>query len=101
MNTNPYMYLFVREDLSVPQQIVQGSHATFEIGRFTTEDISPNLVLIGVKDVYGLQRIEEMLNEHSIPYHQFYEPDIGEFTAISTTPISGDVRSVFKRFSLL
>ena len=100
MNT-PYMYLFVREDLSHPQQIVQASHSAYEMGKLAAADMCPSVVLIGVPNIDGLLQVEELLIRHDVSYHQFYEPDIAEFTAISTAPITGTHRSVFKKFSTM
>lgn len=37
----PYVYVMVREDLPLPQQLVQSNHATLEAGlRFTAPAVS-------------------------------------------------------------
>lgn len=51
MNDNPYMYLFIREDLSIPQQIVQTAHAVDELGKRIKGTAQTNhMVLFGVPD---------------------------------------------------
>lgn len=95
------MYLFVREDLTPSQQIVQVAHATFEVGR--EHDVpSPHYVLIGVKNRDELLRVSDWLSEINIDHKMFYEPDFDtKDTAIATKPIYGDQRSQFKKFRLL
>lgn len=98
----PYIYMFVRNDLSHPQQIVQTAHAVDEIGkRHRSEDVRvSHMVLCGVKNEEGLYNISEHLKKHQIEHEMFWEPDIGECTAIATQPISGDTRKVMSNFSL-
>lgn len=98
---NPYMYIFVRNDLTHPQQIVQASHSAYEMGKLAPVGCQPNVVLIGVSNEEELLSVEELLMRNDIPYHQFYEPDISGFTSISTAPVTGGERSVFKKFSTM
>lgn len=52
---NPYMYLFVREDLSMPQQIVQTAHAVDELGKRIKNSAGANFMcLFGVDDEAAL-----------------------------------------------
>lgn len=58
----PYTYIFIREDLSVPQQIVQASHAALEAGfRFSKPDETSHIVLIGAKNQEHLEQISDHL----------------------------------------
>jgi hypothetical protein len=51
MNNTPYMYMFIREDLSIPQQIVQTAHAVDELGKKIKNSPQTNhMVLFGVKN---------------------------------------------------
>lgn len=51
MSNTPYMYLFIREDLSIPQQIVQTAHAVDELGKRVPGSAQTNhMVLFGVPD---------------------------------------------------
>jgi len=55
MSENPYMYLFIREDLSIPQQIVQTAHAVDELGKRIKSSANTNFMcLFGVKDESSL-----------------------------------------------
>jgi hypothetical protein len=97
---NSYIYMFVRGDLSHPQQIVQTAHAVDEIGkRHKTEETS-FMVLCDAKNEESLYNIAGYLKEKNIDHEMFYEPDIGECTAIATQPLRGEARSSMKRFQL-
>lgn len=96
-----HMYLFIRRDLSVAQQIIQMSHAVYAVGcRWASErSHSPNFVLIGVSNESELHKIEDWLGSYNIPNAKFYEPDVSEHTAICTIPLTVDERKIFKKFN--
>ena len=101
MSENPYMYLFIREDLSIPQQIVQTAHAVDELGKRIKSSANTNFMcLFGVKDESSLQMISEKLNQQGIDHEMFYEPDIAAFTAIATRPLVGEERKIMKKYKL-
>ncbi len=90
-----YSYLFIREDLSPAQQIIQASHAmsqmSFKEADNATQYLNntPNIVLVGCANLDELQDIELNLMKNQIKFEAFYEPDIGnQMTAIATSPIS-------------
>ena len=101
MHNTPYIYLFIREDLSIPQQIVQTAHAVDELGkRIDNSSKTNHMVLFSVRDEYALSNIAEYLKEHKVLYEMFYEPDIEAFTAIATRPLIGNERSIMSKFKL-
>jgi len=91
-----YTYLFIRRDLSPAQQIIQATHAQQGIGA----DGITNTVLIGAKDEYDLLLHAARLSEHGIEHHTFWEPDIGEHTAIATKPIKPEARGALRKLPL-
>ena len=98
------MYLFVRTDLSFPQQVVQSCHATLEVARslLPAELSHPHLVVCGVHSERELLQCLDRLNRAGIAYRAFREPDQGnELTAIGTEPICGKRRKIFKRYRCL
>jgi len=97
------MYIFIREDLSGPQRIVQAAHAAHEAGQeFGKHDGSTHIVLIGMPTQDKLLKTAEHLEMHEIDFKMFYEPDYDTgYTAIATQPLFGDQRKPLKRFSLL
>lgn len=94
------MYVFVRRDLSIAQQIIQSAHATFEVGLVEDISKSPNFVLIGVDNLQHLRNVERVLQAGGIGYNIFFEPDVDQHTAIATAPIKGNKRKFFKHFEL-
>ena len=99
--TNPYVYLFIREDLSIPQQIVQTAHAVDELGkRIRNSDNTNFMCLFGVDNEAALQKVAEYLDRNGVEFEMFYEPDVDTFTAIATVPLVGDDRKIMKKFKL-
>lgn len=96
-----YTYMFIREDLSIPQLIVQSSHAAWDAGsRFNKPHGTPHMVLIGVKSQEHLKQTADYLEQHGIEFEMFYEPDVEEYTAVASQPVSGETRKLFKHFRL-
>lgn len=97
--SSPYTYLFIREDLTKPQQIVQTAHAAHEAGETFGEH--SHMALMGANDEQTLLKIAEHLDRNDIRFKMFFEPDIDSYTAIATEPLTGDRRKPLRRFSLL
>jgi len=97
---NPYMYLFIRSDLSIPQQIVQTAHAVDEIGMRYKSKGTNYMVLCDAANADHLNTIAECLDKNEIDYEMFFEPDIGEYTAIATRPLIGAERRPLRKFRL-
>lgn len=98
------MYVFVRKDLSHPQQVVRACHAVSESTRFypPPDGVIPNLVVIGINDESRLVKTASKLDKIGIRYKTFIEPDRDdEATAIATEPIFDDARHHFKNYTLL
>ncbi len=100
MDTNPYMYMFIREDLSHPQQIVQTAHAVDELNKRHPHRPGNYMVLCGAKSEFDLVQISEWLTEQKIAHEMFYEPDVDGHTAIATMPLIGEERKKMRRFKL-
>lgn len=99
----PYLYTFIREDISPAQQIVQIGHAAYEAGlRFKAPQNETYLILLAAKDESELKEISMRLEGRGIDHHMFYEPDNAMgFSAICTQPVydKGD-RNFFKKYRL-
>jgi hypothetical protein len=95
----PYIYMFIREDLSHPQQIIQTAHAVDELSKRLEPSTETNsMVLFPAGSERELKRISDYLDRHGIVHEMFYEPDINGFTAIATEPLKGNRRIVMRRF---
>jgi hypothetical protein len=84
--------------------VVQSAHASIEAAHsLIPPNIEhPHLVVCGVKNENQLKAASERLDQAGIKYKQFIEPDIGDqWTALATEPISGDMRTHFKKYNCL
>lgn len=105
MSQTPYTYCFVRKDIPVAYQIVQACHACLERGLTLEQDKKPKetsfLILFEVKDEKALLKVAQYLDENSVSYEKFFEPDYDTgYTALATEPVYGEGRNLFKRFKL-
>lgn len=101
--SDEYVYIFVRQDLPIPQQIVQSNHATYALASLYGHDgdCMPNIVLIGVPDREAILRVSEQCSENAIPHYTWNEPDWDYgITAISTAAIRGNKRLAFAEYQL-
>lgn len=96
----PYLYAFVREDLSIPQQIIQTAHAVDELNKSFPHDWQNHMVLFSAKNEDELLKISQTLHSKDIHHELFFEPDINQHTAIATQPLRGDARSIMKKYKL-
>lgn len=117
-----YTYIFVRQDLSPEQQIVQASHAAFKLGVMSqrnawpeTDDgryspyqdpahINPDkthFVVVGVRNLQALEAVDSILHKFGYRSEFFYEDAISEVTACATYPVREDQRDPLHAFNLL
>lgn len=100
---NPYIYTFIRNDISPEQKIVQLGHATWEAGqRFPNPGATASLILLHADDEADLQSIARRLDEKGIDYYMFFEPDDGMgYSAICTQPMfANKERAIFSKWNL-
>jgi len=102
---SPYVYVVVRQDISLPQQAVQSAHAVLEMYRFYNGTLKehPSIIILGVKNEDKLKDvITQLVKKAPFQFTTFQEPDIGnEYTALATEPITGSDRLFFKNFKLI
>ncbi len=96
----PYVYMFVREDLSHAQQIVQTAHAVDDLNKHYPHQTGNYMVLCGASCEQELISISEQLTNEGIEHTMFYEPDVSSFTAIATQPLRGKQRQPLRRYKL-
>lgn len=104
MENPEYCYVFVRQDLSKEQQLVQAAHATLVLGnKLKRSDVNElYFTVIGVPQLIDFVKVTKDLNAHGTKYESFYEPDQGNtLTAIATHPIPKDQRGKLKDYKLL
>lgn len=98
----PYIYTFIRDDLSAEQKIVQLGHATWEAGLIFEKpaEIS-SLVLLHACNEDNLLTVAQKLEDKGIEFVMFFEPDINSHTAICTRPVyTKSERAFFKQWRL-
>ena len=99
-----FVYAFVRQDLSHPQQVVQACHACIEVARslLSPLDEHPHFVLLGAPSERSLWAILHRLKAQGIACKPFCDSDLGnQLTALATAPVRGDQRRFFRRYRCL
>ena len=97
------MYVFVRNDLTNAQRMVQSSHAAIEAARNLDPTVEhPHLVLLSIKSENKLKSVMEEMRGYGFSVFPFVEPDKNnEITAFAVGYIGGGDRDKFKRFQLV
>lgn len=94
------IYVFLREDLSNPQKIVQACHSIYEIGKDFREEVPPHVIVIGVRNQTALIKAMDEVQYLGVKIREFREPDIGnELTSFSTEPLTD--HSLMKKFKII
>ncbi|MBK3779830.1 hypothetical protein G3A43_06155 [Paraburkholderia aspalathi] len=85
----PYVYVLIREDISLEQKLVQASHAALEAGfRFEKPEQTASLIMLSVPDRNALEAAAKRLTRYGIEHHMFFEPDFEMgHSALATRPI--------------
>jgi len=117
MDGKPYVYVIVRTDIRLRNQLVQLGHACLEAGaafyrpsigttvqadgQIRHEREVASLIALQVPDQAALLVAAEELTKAGIRHEIFFEPDHGMgWTALTTEPISGKMRETFKKYKL-
>lgn len=107
---NPYasVYVFVRTDIPLEQQMVQALHAVYGMAALwvpqehTGKDAA-NIVLLGLPSVAALRRALAKLQTSGLGHYSWVEPDgalAGQLTALCTVPLREPERAVLKNYKL-
>lgn len=102
MPRTPYVYVLIREDLSLEQQLVQSNHAALEAGfRFQKPHETAHLVMCMVPDQARLLAAAEHLERQGVEHHLFFEPDyeMGH-SALATRALFGPERRMLRKYPL-
>ena len=97
------MYVLVRTDLSLPQQLCQAAHAAHESGRHLADRTSAvsSIVLCALPSERTLLDARERLEFLGLRTVLFREPDLGgQATALATEPLEPSRRSMLSRYPL-
>lgn len=100
-----YSYIFVRQDLTPEQQLIQFGHVCCVVGSHLPHNISPhrlNFVGIGVPNEHALIKALTLMSENNIEWCDFIEPDMDyQMTAAASLPVRGETRNVFSKYNTL
>lgn len=106
------IYVFVRQDLPLAQQLVQSQHAVFQMAQLYFLEPKaiglwgiPRVINIGMPGKKGLRRVVDKLVEAKLRYHAYAEPDRvagvdGSWTAVATYPLTSAECEVLKNYRL-
>lgn len=97
-----FVYVFVRQDLPVPAQMVQVAHAAFQVPMEQFFRGIPSIVVIGMPDTKGLDKVRKKLADAGITSFEFTDPDAKHLgvTAIATEPLDKEQKSVLSNYRL-
>lgn len=101
MPDKQYVYVVVRTDLPLPQQLVQAAHAAHEAGLLAEPSAEPSsLIALQVPDKLALENALARSSAH-VPCVPFYEPDDEQgLTAFATLPLTREQRRHFSNLKL-
>jgi hypothetical protein len=96
------IYVFVRQDIPLAQQLVQASHAAFHMGlELPNEAGIPFMCVIGMPNLSAMNRVLAKLDSYSIRHHAFTDVDVEEgFTAIATIPLNAEQKIPLANYRL-
>ena len=86
----PYVYVLVRTDISLEQQLVQASHAALEAGfRFAAPREVSSVIVLAVPSRDALLQASARLQQRGVDHELFFEPDFGMgHSALATRPLT-------------
>lgn len=97
------IYVFVRTDISLEQQMVQASHAAAEAARrfYRPEHGIASLIVLSASSPARLRKAQAQLQALGIEHDTFFEPswDMGE-SAVGTRPLLEAERPLLKGWQL-
>jgi hypothetical protein len=99
-----YCYIFVRQDLTPEQQLIQFGHVCALVGAtgYRHDFNKVNFVGIGVPNENELYRALFLMIDNGVQNQKFKEPDLGDtLTAVASLPVSGDTRAIFRHYDTL
>lgn len=97
------LYVLIRQDISIEQQLVQSAHAAAESGRrfYKPEHGIASLIVLAAPDRYALYAARDRLLSHDIQSELFFEPDFGMgHSALATEPLPIAMRRHLRRWPL-
>lgn len=97
------IYVFVRQDLPIAEQLVHSCHAVYHMGRqFYSDDGIPSIIVIGVPHEKAMLRVREKLLKHRLYFYEWNDPDAPQLgiVALATPPLSQPERECLANYRL-
>lgn len=97
------LYVLVRRDIPIAQQLVQAAHAAAEAGRtfYKAEHGIASLIVLTVPDVRALHAARARIEGKGVQTLLFHEPDYGiGDSALSTEPLLDEQRKYLASWPL-
>jgi hypothetical protein len=97
-----FIFVFIRQDLSLADQLVHSSHAVFHMGaEFGPVAGIPSLVMIGIPHKTAMNRVITKLKQQQLPHYLWSDPDFDlGVTAIATIPLSPQMKESLRNYRL-
>lgn len=97
---NYYIYAFIRQDLTVPEQLIHSNHASAHMANLYGIDEVPNLVVIGVPHQKSMNKAAHTLASYNIQHYAWTDPDQPQLgvTAITTVPLSPERKEILSNY---
>lgn len=97
-----YIYVFVRQDISLPEQLVHAAHAAYHMGMLLAPvEGVPSLVVVGVPHVGALGKVLTKVRNSHIQHYIFADPDTNYGpSAIATEPLNKEQKAVMANYRL-
>jgi hypothetical protein len=96
-----YIYVFVRQDIPLAEQIVSVGHAAFHLGQVIPENGIPNLIVVGVPHAKALDKARAKMLEANINFHFWEDPDTQHgVTAVASHPLTKNEKGVLANYRL-
>lgn len=98
-----YIYVFVRQDVPIPQQLVNASHAAYHVAALCRlgEGV-PSLVAIGVPHAKAMSKVLAKLRDSQLAHFAWTDPDFSDLgvTSVATSPLSDQQRAALRNYRL-
>lgn len=97
------LYVLVRKDIALEQQIVQATHAGVEAGRsfYLPQHGIASVILLAVPDMQALHAAQALLHAKGVKTELFHEPDFGMGdSALATEPLLEEQRKLLSSWPL-
>lgn len=98
-----FVYVFVRQDLTLAEQLVHAAHAAYHMGNLFPEELQglPSIVVVGTPHPKAFDKVIRRLAENGIAHYVWSDPDTSYGpTAIATEPLNSEEKLCLANYRL-